>query len=157
MIGGMNVQWINEMRLDFPAKSENEAFARLAVSGFLLPLDPTMEELADVKTAVSEAVTNAIVHGYAGAEGMVRLRAGYSVEGAVQIDVADRGCGIEDIERARQPFFTTSPDEERSGMGFTVMESFMDRVAVHSAPGLGTTVRLYKQLCPREQAFPRRA
>ncbi len=153
----MSVHWINEMRLDFPARAENEAFARLAVSGFLLPLDPTMEELADIKTAVSEAVTNAIVHGYDGAEGIVRLRAGYSADGAMQIDVIDRGRGIQDIERARQPFFTTSPDEERSGMGFTVMESFMDRVAVHSAPGLGTTVRLYKQLRPREQAFPRRA
>ena len=152
------MEWINEMRLDFPARPENEAFARLAVSGFMLPLDPTMEELADVKTAVSEAVTNAIIHGYAGmAEGVVRLRAAYSAEGAVQIDVMDRGCGIRDVERARQPFYTTSTDEERSGMGFTVMESFMDRVAVHSAPGRGTTVRLFKRIQPREETIPRRA
>ncbi|MBQ8108701.1 MAG: anti-sigma F factor [Clostridia bacterium] len=151
------MNWINEMRLDFPAISENEAFARLAVSGFMLPLDPTLEELADVKTAVSEAVTNAIIHGYPEAAGMVRLRAGYDSEGMVQIDIMDRGRGIADVDRARQPFFTTCPDEERSGMGFTVMESFMDRVVVHSAPGRGTTVRLYKQIQLRDSALPRRA
>ncbi|MDO4866299.1 MAG: anti-sigma F factor [Clostridia bacterium] len=148
---------INEMRLDFPAQPENEAFARLAVSGFLLPLDPTMEELADVKTAVSEAVTNAIVHGYMNRGGTVRLRAGYDGEGRVQIDVIDRGCGIRDVERARQPFFTTAPGEERSGMGFTVMESFMDSVHVRSAVGQGTTVRLIKHIRLRDEALPRRA
>ena len=151
------MNWINEMRLDFPARSENEAFARLVVSGFLLPLDPTLEELADVKTAVSEAVTNAIIHGYAERTGSVRLEARYSAEGMVQIEVMDSGRGIEDVERARQPFFTTSTDEERSGMGFTVMESFMDHVAVHSLPGRGTTVRLSKRICPRDEALPRRA
>jgi len=151
------MSWINEMRLDIPALSENEAFARLAVSGFMLPLDPTVEELADVKTAVSEAVTNAIIHGYAEKQGMVRIRMGYTEGGLVQIDVIDRGCGIRDVERARQPFFTTCPDEERSGMGFTVMESFMDRVAVHSAPGQGTTVRLCKRIRLSNEALPRRA
>ena len=148
---------INEMRLDFKAKPENEAFARLAISGFILPLDPTMEELADVKTAVSEAVTNAIIHGYAGAAGIVRLCAGYEENGDLQIDIIDRGCGISDVEQARQPFFTTSRDEERSGMGFTVMESFMDEVSVHSAPGHGTTVRLSKRIHQRDEALPRRA
>lgn len=148
---------INEMRLDFPARPENEAFARLAVSGFLLPLDPTMEELADVKTAVSEAVTNAIVHGYMNHGGTVRLRACYDEGGKVQIDVIDRGCGIRDVERARQPFFTTAPGEERSGMGFTVMESFMDSVHVRSAVGQGTTVRLIKRIRLRDEALPRRA
>lgn len=148
---------VNEMRLDFRARPENEAFARLAISGFMLPLDPTMEELADVKTAVSEAVTNAIVHGYAGHSGLVRIRAGYSAEGEVQIDVIDHGRGIEDVERARQPFFTTAPSEDRSGMGFTVMESFMDDVDVRSAVGRGTTVRLTKRLHARDEALPRRA
>lgn len=151
------MDWENEMRLDFRALSENEAFARLAVSGFLLPLDPTMEELADVKTAVSEAVTNAIVHGYGGGTGTVRLDARYDGTGEVQIDVIDRGRGIEDVARARQPFFTTSDGEERSGMGFTVMESFMDAVDVRSQVGRGTTVRLIKRIEPREAALPQRA
>ncbi len=151
------MEFVNEMRLVFPALPENEAFARLAVSGFILPLDPTMEALADVKTAVSEAVTNAIVHAYPRGSGTVRLRARYSADGLIEVDVSDRGRGIEDVERARQPFFTTGEDEERSGMGFTVMESFMDRVVVRSAPGKGTTVRLYKRLQPRDEAVPRRA
>lgn len=151
------MEWSNEMRLDFPSHPENEAFARLAVSGFILPLDPTLEELADVKTAVSEAVTNAIIHGYANGEGIVRIRMVYNSEGLVQIDVVDRGRGIRDVARARQPFFTTSPDEERSGMGFTVMESFMDSVGVHSQPGRGTTVRLCKQIQPRDEVLPRQA
>lgn len=148
---------VNEMRLDFPARPENEAFARLAVSGFMLPLNPTLEELADVKTAVSEAVTNAIVHGYRGARGTVRLRACYDEAGELRIDVSDRGCGIRDVARAREPFFTTSPDEERSGMGFTVMESFMDSLDVRSAEGRGTTVRLTKRVGARDGAIPRRA
>ncbi|MBR1559917.1 MAG: anti-sigma F factor [Clostridia bacterium] len=148
---------INEMRLDFPALAENEGFARLVVSGFMLPLDPTMEALADVKTAVSEAVTNAIIHGYGGRRGTVRLHGAYTSEGLLYIDVIDRGRGIEDVERARQPFYTTSEGEERSGMGFTVMESFMDKVEVKSAPGEGTSVRLIKRVDAGEAALPRRA
>lgn len=152
----MNVS--NEMRLEFMALSENEAFARLAVSGFMLPLDPTMEELADVKTAVSEAVTNAIIHGYAGnRQGMVRMDARYDEGGELQIQIIDRGRGIDDVQQARQPFFTTSGEEERSGMGFTVMESFMDGVDVDSAPGKGTTVRMRKRIGLRDDAIPRRA
>ncbi len=151
------MEFVNEMRLDFTALPENEAFARLAVSGFVLPLDPTMEALADVKTAVSEAVTNAIIHAYPDAPGIVRLRARYSADGFVEVDVIDHGRGIEDVDRARQPFFTTGEGDERSGMGFTVMESFMDRVMVRSAPGRGTTVRLYKRVEPRDEAVPRRA
>ena len=151
------MDFVNEMRLDFRALPENEAFARLAVSGFLLPLDPTMEALADIKTAVSEAVTNAVVHAYRHAPGMVRLRAGYSRDGLLEVDVIDRGSGIEDVEKARQPFFTTGEDEERSGMGFTVMESFMDEVSVRSAPGKGTAVRLFKRIEPRDEAVSRRA
>ena len=147
----------NEMKLDFPAIPENESFARMVVSAFMVPLNPTIEEMADVKTAVSEAVTNAIVHGYGGRGGTVRLRASCREDGLMAVDVCDRGCGIEDIARAREPFVTTGGAEERSGMGFTVMESFMDRVEVQSAPGHGTTVRLVKQLRVREEAFARRA
>ena len=148
---------INEMRLEFQARPENEAFARLAISGFILPLDPTMEEIADVKTAVSEAVTNAVIHGYGGSGGTVRLCAAYDAAGLLSVDIADDGCGIADIALARQPFFTTGPGEERSGMGFTVMESFMDAVEVDSAPGRGTTVSLTKRLCQRDDVLPRRA
>ena len=137
---------INEMRLDFPADPVNEAFARMAISAFIVPLNPTIEQMADVKTAGSEAVTNAIVHGYRDTHGTVRLRADYRDDGLVVIDVCDRGCGISDIARAREPFYTTLEGEERSGMGFTVMESFMDGVEVKSEVGRGTTVRLLKQL-----------
>ena len=151
------MQILNEIRIDFPAIPENEALARMVVSAFLVPLNPTIEELADVKTAVSEAVTNAIVHGYAEEEGAVRLRADYRDDGLVTVDVSDRGCGIADIARAREPFYTTLEGEERSGMGFTVMESFMDHVEVKSALGVGTTVRLQKQLLLREECLARRA
>ena len=147
----------NEMRLDFPAIPENESFARMVISAFMVPLNPTIEEMADVKTAVSEAVTNAIVHGYAHSQGTVRLQARYREDGLIVVDVSDRGCGIADIARAREPFYTTLDGEERSGMGFTVMESFMDRVEVQSAVGHGTTVRLAKQLNVREDSFARRA
>lgn len=147
----------NEMRLDFPALPENEGFARMVVSAFMVPLNPTIEEMADVKTAVSEAVTNAIVHGYPETRGVVRLQASYRSDGLMVIDISDRGRGIADIARAREPFYTTAGGEERSGMGFTVMESFMDRVEVHSAPGHGTTVRLVKQLDLREESFARHA
>ena len=148
---------INEIRLDFPALPENESLARMVVSAFLVPLNPTLEELADVKTAVSEAVTNAIVHGYGGKGGVVRLRADCREDGLITVDVSDKGCGITDIARARQPFFTTLGGEERSGMGFTVMESFMDSVEVHSIVGKGTLVRLSKRLNVREECLARRA
>lgn len=148
---------LNEIRLDFPAISENESLARMVVSAFLVPLNPTIEELADVKTAVSEAVTNAIVHGYARSMGTVRLRADYREDGLLTVDVSDRGCGIADVARAREPFYTTMDGEERSGMGFTVMESFMDGVEVQSAVGKGTTVRLVKKLDLREERLARRA
>ncbi len=146
---------INEMSLEFEALPENEAFARLAISGFMLPLDPTMEQLADVKTAVSEAVTNAIIHGYGGAGGRVVMRAAYGEGGELVIKIIDRGRGIDDVQRARQPFFTTCKEEDRSGMGFTVMESFMDGVEVQSAPGKGTTVMMTKRM--RDDAIPHEA
>lgn len=148
---------VNEMRLDFPALPENEAFARMVISGFMLPLNPTLEQLADVKTAVSEAVTNAIIHGYGAGKGTVRMHATCSDDGVVVIDIIDRGCGISDVAHARQPFYTTSEGDERSGMGFTVMESFMDAVEVRSAVGHGTTVRLVKQINARSETFARRA
>lgn len=148
---------INEMRLDFPALAENEAFARMVISGFVLPLNPTLEQLADVKTAVSEAVTNAIIHGYGTGKGTVRLHASYSSDATLIVDVIDRGRGIADVEHARQPFYTTSEGDERSGMGFTVMESFMDAVEVQSKPGQGTTVRLVKRMTAREETLARRA
>jgi len=148
---------LNEMRLDFPAIAENEALARMVISAFLVPLNPTIEQMADVKTAVSEAVTNAIVHGYGGRGGTVRMRASCREDGLVAIDISDRGCGISDIKKAMEPFYTTLAGEERSGMGFTVMESFMDSVEVRSAVGDGTTVRLVKQLGAREECFARHA
>ena len=116
----------NEIRVDFPSLGENEGFARLVISAFLLPLDPTVEELADVKTAVSEAVTNAIVHGYAQRRGTVRLHAFLYDDNTLRVDVIDNGCGIADVEQARKPFFSTMAAQERSGMGFTIIESFMD-------------------------------
>jgi len=147
----------NEMRMDFPAKSENEAFARMVISGFMLPLNPTIEDLADVKTAVSEAVTNAIVHGYGNGRGTVRLHAMYTDDGVITVDIIDRGCGISNIGDAMKPFFTTSDSDERSGMGFTVMESFMDVVEVSSTVGEGTTVRLIKQIDVRDEPLARHA
>lgn len=148
---------INEMRLDFPALAENESFARMVISAFLLSLNPTLEQLADVKTAVSEAVTNAIVHGYGTGKGTVRLHATLTDDATLVVDVIDRGCGIRDVEHARQPFFTTAEGEERSGMGFTVMESFMDAVEVCSEVGRGTTVRLVKRIDARAEPLARQA
>lgn len=147
----------NEIYLDFPSIPENEALARLVVSAFLVPMNPTLEELADIKTAVSEAVTNAIVHGYGRKRGSVRMHARSHEDGWITVEITDQGCGIADIDRARQPFFTTQPDQERSGMGFTVMESFMDHVEVNSEPGKGTAVRLHKRLDLRGEALARQA
>jgi len=135
----------NEIRADFLAIPENVAFARMTVAAFLLSEDPTLEELGDIKTSVSEAVTNAIVHGYRNEKGMVRLRGLLGENGEVELEITDNGCGIEDIERARKPFFS-GDGEERAGMGFLVMESFMDSVDVVSAPGEGTTVRMRRRL-----------
>ena len=136
----------NEIRVDFPSLGENEGFARLVISAFLLPLDPTVEELADVKTAVSEAVTNAIVHGYAQRRGTVRLHAFLYDDNTLRVDVIDNVCGIADVEQARKPFFSTMAAQERSGMGFTIIESFMDNTEVFSQPGKGTTVRMTKKI-----------
>ena len=136
---------MNYIKLEFPSKSCNEAFARTAAAAFAAQLDPTMDELGDIKTAVSEAVTNAIVHGYEGTRGTVILRA--SIDGTLlTIEITDKGRGIADIPQAMEPFFTTHPEQERSGMGFAVMQTFMDDLRVTSTPGQGTTVRMKKRI-----------
>lgn len=137
------MQTINEMKLEFMSKSSNEAFARIAAAAFVSQLDPTLEELADVKTAVSEAVTNAIIHGYENKAGFIKMNCSL-YDNSVEIAIIDEGKGIQDIEQARQPLYTSKPEMERSGMGFTVMESFMDSVEILSEPGKGTIVILRK-------------
>ena len=138
----------NEMTLAFDSISENEGFARVAVAAFVAQLNPTLEEVADIRTAVSEAVTNAIVHGYPDAIGDVVLKMRVLPGNVLELTVKDHGRGIPDVNRARQPMFTTG-GEERSGMGFTIMESFMDNVTVRSAVNKGTTVVMRKKLAPR--------
>lgn len=135
----------NQMNLEFFSKSTNESFARAAVAAFAAQLDPTLEELADIKTAVSEAVTNAVIHGYGTSVGIVHIRC--ETEGRLfSVTVTDRGRGIENLAQAMQPLYSGSPDEERSGMGFTVMETFMDSLEAESIPGVGTTVRMTKTI-----------
>ncbi|MDO5142001.1 MAG: anti-sigma F factor [Eubacteriales bacterium] len=140
---------INKMSLKFDSRSVNEGFARQAVGAFVAQLDPTMEELGDLKTAVSEAVTNAIVHGYADRRGAITVTVRLFEGRALEVKVKDAGRGIDDIERARQPLFTTG-DDTRSGMGFTIMETFTDKLRVRSAPGRGTVVTMVKVLKERE-------
>ena len=137
---------VNEMKLSFPSKSQNEAFARAAVSAFIAPLDPTVGELSDLKTAVSEAVTNCIVHGYRRRSGTVYISGRILEGGRVTVKIRDKGCGIAGVAQAVQPLFSTAADEERAGLGFAVMQSFCDRVRVRSAPDKGTTVTLEKQI-----------
>ncbi len=148
---------INECRVKFPAISRNEGLSRSAAAAFALQCDPTVEEIAAVKTAVSEAVTNAIVHGYRDGSGDVEMTMRLYSDGVLYIQVKDKGRGIPDIEKAMQPQFTTAPeDEERSGLGFTMMESFMDKVRVRSAVGRGTSVYLEKRICGKgEKIDPR--
>lgn len=136
----------NQMELTFSACPQNEAFARVAIAAFAVQLNPTLPEMADIKTAVSEAVTNAIVHGYRDAEGLVRMRAEYGDRRLLTVSVHDDGCGIEDITTAMQPFYSTGDGAERSGMGFCVMQTFMDAVEVESAVGKGTTVTMRKYI-----------
>ena len=147
----MKQQMINEMTLRFVSRSANEAFARAAAAAFVAQLDPTVDQVYDIKTAVSEAVTNAIVHGYRDTLGMITMRVRLFAPAAVEIVIRDKGCGIADVAQAREPLFTTG-GTDRSGMGFTIMESFMDRLTVRSQPGKGTAVTLRKTLEPRKQA-----
>ena len=138
----------NYIKIEFPSHSSNEGFARAAVSAFASQLDPTLEELGDLRTAVSEAVTNAIVHAYPDTIGRVMLRLRIPEENTLEITVRDWGRGIEDVEKAMNPLYTTG-GEERSGMGFTIMSSFMDKLRVRSQPGKGTSVTMRKRISPR--------
>lgn len=138
----------NEVTLAFPSRSSNEGFARAAVSCFAAQMDPTLNELEDIKTAVSEAVTNAIVHAYPDSIGKVVLKLRICPGNVLELTVKDHGRGIPDVDKARQPMYTTG-GEERSGMGFTIMESFMDQLTVRSVPGKGTSVVMRKRLAPR--------
>ena len=139
---------LNYIKLEVPSKSSNEGFARMAASAFAAQMDPTLEELGDIKTAVSEAVTNCIVHAYPEQLGRIHMRLRILPEGELEIQVRDWGKGIEDVERAMQPLFTTG-GEERSGMGFTIMESFTDKLRVRSRPGRGTTVTMLRTIRSR--------
>ena len=139
---------LNTVKITFPSRSVNAGFARSALSAFAAQADPTLDELADVKTAVSEAVTNCIVHAYANTIGPITLTAALYEDGTLRVAVADKGCGIPDVSKAMEPLFTTG-GAERAGLGFAVMESFMDSVKVRSAPGKGTRVTLSKRLGTR--------
>lgn len=136
----------NEVKVEFLSKSENESFSRMVVASLVSQLDPTIEELNEVKTAVSEAVTNCIVHAYNGKTGYIFLEC-ILYDDEIQISIKDNGRGIEDVNKAREPLFTTNTDMERSGMGFTVMETFMDTVNVDSIIGVGTKVTMTKKIC----------
>ncbi len=136
---------LNELKIQIESRSVNESYARVAVSAFAAQLDPTVEEINDIKTAVSEAVTNCIVHAYKDGVGKIYIAVKILENSTVEIKIRDRGCGIEDIKRAMQPLFTTG-DGDRAGLGFSVMESFSDRVKVRSSVGLGTTVTLIKKI-----------
>ena len=140
----------NKMRLEFLSKSNNESFARIAVAAFVAQLDPTIDEISDIKTAVSEAVTNCIIHGYEEKEGIVKIECRLFAN-SIEIEISDNGKGIENIEKARQALYTSKPELERSGMGFTIMESFMDEVKIESVLGLGTKVTMKKVIKIQEE------
>ena len=146
----MKEDFDNEMKLEFISKSANEAFARAALAAFAAQLDPTIEELSDIKTAVSEAVTNCIIHGYENKQGIVKIMARLK-EDEIIIEISDKGKGIENIDMAKEPLYTTKPNLERSGMGFTIMESFMDTMEIESIVGLGTKITMSKKIKPKNQ------
>lgn len=148
----MDKQVKNEMKIEFLSKSANEAFARIAVASFASQLDPTIEEIADIKTSVSEAVTNSIIHGYDSKDGIVKVSSRL-YEDEIQIEVSDNGAGIENIEEAREPLYTTKGNLERSGMGFTIMENFMDDLSVESIVGLGTKIIMTKKIKKQEKSY----
>ena len=135
----------NEMQISFLSLAENESFARVVIAAFAVQMSPTVSEIADIKTAVSEAVTNAIVHGYEGCTGNVVMRARMD-DRWLTVEIQDEGRGIANVEQAMEPFYTSHPEQERSGMGFAVMQTFMDDLQVESAPGKGTTVRMRKRI-----------
>lgn len=140
---------VNRMRVVFPSRSANESFARLCVAGFFAQLDPTVDELGEIKTIVSEAVTNCIVHAYRDTIGLITLTASYSDDGEIRLTIADKGVGMRDPEAARLPLYTTVQDGTRAGMGFTIMESFSDKLRLFSSPGKGTRVEIRKKLARR--------
>ena len=144
----MKSKAINEVTLEFPSRSNNEGFARSAVACFAAQMDPTLNELEDIKTSVSEAVTNAIVHAYPDSIGKVLVKVRVCPGNVLEVTVKDHGKGIPDIDKAREPMFTTG-GEERSGMGFTIMESFMDTLKIRSRPGKGTVVTMRKRIAQR--------
>ena len=144
----MKENFENEMKLEFISKSSNEAFARITVAAFVSQIDPTLEELADIKTAVSEAVTNCIIHGYENKQGIVKIVA-HLKENELILEISDKGKGIENISIAKEPLYTTKPNLERSGMGFTIMENFMDTMEVESVVGIGTKVTMTKKIKPK--------
>ena len=139
----------NEMKLEFLSKSNNESFARITIAAFVAQLDPTIEEISDIKTAVSEAVTNSVIHGYEEKEGIVKIECKLFAN-SIEIEISDNGKGIENVEKARQALYTSKPELERSGMGFTIMESFMDEVKIESVLGLGTKVTMKKMIKANE-------
>ena len=144
----MKENYTNEMKIEFISKSSNEAFARISVAAFASQLDPTIEELADIKTAVSEAVTNSIIHGYEKKQGIVKIVSKLK-ENEIIIEISDKGKGIENVDQAKEPLYTTKPNLERSGMGFTIMESFMDKLEIESIVGLGTKITMSKVIKPK--------
>lgn len=146
------MSYANEMKLEFDSRSCNEGFARVAVAAFMTQLNPTLEEVADVKTALSEAVTNSIIHGYEGKINKITISC-YIEDTQIIIEIVDHGRGIENVERAMEPLFTTKPDSERSGMGFAFMEAFMDEVQVESVIGEGTKVVMKKKICRTQNKF----
>lgn len=139
----------NEMRMEFLSKSNNEAFARITVAAFASQLDPTIEELADIKTCVSEAVTNSIIHGYQNTEGIIKIKCKLYKD-QIEIEVSDTGSGIENVEEAKMPLYTSKANMERSGMGFSIMDSFMDELKVESIVGLGTKITMIKNFKKEE-------
>lgn len=146
---------INEMKLVFPSKSLNESFARTTLAAFITSLDPTISELADIKTAVSEAVTNSIVHAYKDSFGLIYIQSQIYENGKIVIKIKDKGSGIENVKKAMEPLFTTG-GEERAGLGFAVMQSFMDKIKVNSKLGKGTTVTLEKTIIPRSNTVSKK-
>ena len=141
---------LNEVKCTFPAESRNEGFARTIVSSFSAQLDPSVSEIGEIKTAVSEAVTNCIVHAYRGTKGKIELVVRAMEDNILYIKIRDNGCGIEDVKKAMEPLYTSAPEEERAGLGFAVMESFMDKISVRSSPGKGTSVTMTRKILSRE-------
>lgn len=141
---------LNEIKCTFPAESRNEGFARTLVSSFSSQLDPAVSEIGEIKTAVSEAVTNCIVHAYRGTSGKIELTVRIMENNSLYIKIRDKGCGISDVKKAMEPLYTSAPEEERAGLGFAVMESFMDKVTVRSTPGKGTSVIMTRKILSRE-------